>query len=140
MKLPFVFLLTLMSCAVSVAQPPRGPHPPPRIEAAPGVLPEKAVQEAILGALEAIEADDFANFALLGTDNFKAGLKKEWFDSMVKESAPRLQNGYNIVYFGDIKREDYTVYMWKLVFADKGDDWLGEISWKNSKMDGFKIH
>lgn len=140
MKIRFVFLLIWTICSVCFAQPPRGPHAAPKIEAAPGVLPEKAVQEAILGALEAIEADDFANFALLGTENFKAGLKKEWFENIVKERAPRLQNGYNVTYFGDIKRENYTVYMWKLVFADKGDEWLGEIGWKNGKMDGFKIH
>ena len=140
MKIRFVLLLVLSFCYVSLAQPPRGPHPLPKIAAAPSVLPEKPVQDAILGALEFIEADDFANFALLGTENFKAGLTKEWFDAMVKERAPRLEKGYNVTYLGDVKRENYTVYMWKLVFADKSDEWLGEISWKNGKMDGFRIH
>lgn len=140
MKLHFVFLLTLICCAASLAQPPRGPHPAPKIEAAPGGLPEKAVQEALLAALETVEADDFANFARLATDAYKAALKKDWFDDMAKFRTPRLEQGYNVVYFGDLKREGYTVYMWKLVFADKGDEWLGEISWKDGKMDGFEIH
>lgn len=140
MKIRLVFLLILTICAVSQAQPPRGPHPPPKIEAALGVLPEKAVQETILGTLEAIEADDFANFVRYGTEDYKAGLKKEWFDNTVKLNAPRLQIGYNVTYLGDLKRETYTVYMWKLVFADKSDELLGEVGWKNGKMDGFQIH
>ncbi len=140
MKIRFLFLLTLLLCSVSLAQPPRGPHPRPKIEAAPGGLPDKAVQEAIFASLDAIEADDFANFAHLGNDSFKAGLTKAWFDEMVKLRAPRLEKGYNVVYLGDLKREAYTVHLWKLVFADKVEELLGEMSWQDGKIHGYWIH
>lgn len=140
MKIRFFYLaLGLLLVSFSLAQPPDAVIPPKFI-ASPGGLPEKPIQEAILASLEAVEADDFAGFAILGTDEQKAALKKEWFDKMVETRAPRLAAGYNVAYLGDLKKGPYTVYLWKLVFKDGGIEWLGEISWKNGKMDGYRIH
>ncbi|HEY0076447.1 MAG TPA: hypothetical protein VGB77_20275, partial [Abditibacteriaceae bacterium] len=95
MKLRFFCLaLGLLLISFSLAQPPDRVIPP-KFVASPGGLPEKPIQEAILASLEAVEADDFAGFAILGTDDHKAGLKKEWFDKMVEIRAPRLAAGYN---------------------------------------------
>lgn len=139
MKLRFVVVFSLLIACFSLAQPPETVIPP-KFLAAPGGLPEKPIQEAVLASLEAVEADDYAGFAILGTDEHKAALKKEWFDKMVELRAGRLATGYNVAYLGDLKKGPYTVYLWKLVFKDGGIEWLGEISWKNGKMDGYRIH
>jgi hypothetical protein len=140
MKNKLICLLTATLAAASFAQPPRAPHAPVKIVAAPGGLPEQPVQDRILASLDAIEANDFANFARLGNDDFKAQLEKKWFDDMVQERAARLEKGYTVVYLGDLKKDAITVHLWKLAFADKGEEWLGELSWKNGKMDGYWIH
>ena len=134
----FYSLVGLLFVSYALAQP-EVPLPP-KFLASPGGLPEKPVQETILASLEAVEANDFAAFALLCTEEHKATLKKEWFDKIVKTRAKRLSSGYNVAYLGDLKKGPYTVHLWKLVFKDKGPEWLGETSWKNGKIDGYRIH
>ena len=141
MKLSLVVALSVsvLCSSFSLAQPPDVPAPP-RFLASPGGLPDKPIQEAVLASLEAVEANDFAAFAFLATEEHKATLKKEWFDKVVKVRARRLTTGYNVAYLGDLKQGPHTVYLWKMVFKDGGVEWLGEISWKNGKMDGYRIH
>ncbi len=139
------FALAFVSAGVAVstfvlAQPPLTVRTPPQFEMAPGKLPEKPVQDAILGLLTAIEADDYANFLRIGDDEFKTDLTKEKFTRMVEITAARLEKGYNVIYFGDMKKSPYTIYLWKLSFKDGGRDVLGEISLRDDKVVGIFIH
>lgn len=140
------FVLVCLGAAVAasslvLAQPPLTPRPPaPQFEMAPNKLPDKPVQDAVLALLAAVEGEDFANFLRVGTDEFKADLTHEKFVRLVEIAAARLEKGYAVVYFGELKKAPYTIHMWKLSFKDEGRELLGEISIKDGKVVGFYIH
>lgn len=139
----FALALATASVAVSsfvLAQPPLTVRTPAQFEMAPGKLPEKPLQDAVMALLAAIEGDDYANFLRIGDDEFKADLTKEKFTRMVNITAARLEKGYNVVYFGTLKNPPYTIHMWKLSFKDGGREVLGEISLRDDKVVGFFIH
>lgn len=98
---------------------------------------ETDVQNSLELLLSAIEDNDYAAFSLAVDDTMKAAMTKEVFASVVKQMAPRLKAGYNTTYFGDLKKSDFRVHIWKLEFADKGDDVLAEVSTKDKKVGGF---
>ena len=120
------------------AQPPLPPAP--QFVMAPNKLPDKTVQDDTLALLSAIEADDFANFVRIGTDEFKADYPIKRFERLVALTAERMEKGYTVVYFGELQRAPYTVHMWKLAFRDGGRELLGEISIRDNKVAGFHIH
>lgn len=123
-----------------VAQPPLVVRVPPQFLRAPDKLPEKPVQSAVLSLLSAIEAEDYANFLRVGDDEFKTDLAKEKFERMVNIAAERLAKGYDVVYFGELKKPPYTLHLWKLVIFDGRRELLGEISIRDDKVVGFFIH
>ena len=121
-----------------VAQPPL--PAPPHFEMAPNKLPDKPVQDAVLAMLAAVEGDDYANFLRVGTVELKEGTTRENFGRFVDIAAERLEKGYTVVYYGDLKNPPYTVHMWKLAFKDGGRDLLGENSIRDGKVTNFYIH
>ena len=122
----------------SLAQPPLPPAP--QFVMAPNKLPDKQVQEATMALLAAIEAEDFANFVRIGTDELKADYSKERFARLVQIAGARMEKSYTVVYFGELQKAPYTIHMWKLAFRDGGRDLLGETSIRNNQVAGFHIH
>jgi hypothetical protein len=51
----------------------------------------------------------------------------------------RLKAGYSLVYFGEMKKLNYHVTVWKVSYKDGGDDDLAELSVKDGKVGGFWI-
>lgn len=131
----------LACCSItSLAQPPRAPRvEAPKIEVAAAQLPEQQVQDNLMTMLAAIEADDLANFSRPGTEEFKAGLSRKTFDELRNILTLRLEKGYDVIYFGTLKKAPYKIHLWKLVFKNKGDEVLGELSLKDGKVDGFHV-
>ena len=140
----FALALAVASVVVSSfvwAQPPLPRVPPlPQFEMAPNQLPQKPVQDEIRALLASIEAEDYANFLRVGNDEFKTDLTKEKFTRLVDIAAKRLEQGYSIVYFGEMKKSPYTIHLWKLSFQDGERELLGEISIRDEKVVGFFIH
>jgi hypothetical protein len=138
-------LFVVCGCIASaLAQPPaQERHAPPKIELMKPSLPDESARAALLAMLEAVEGDNFAEFSRHASDEFKGNLTQEQFSRYVNVVAARMEKGYDVVYFGDMKRPPYAIHLWKLVFKDGGRDILGEFSVKvehNGKLDNFHIH
>ena len=105
------------------AQPPLLPVPePPSVSVAPAPLPDKALLEPMLGLLNALEEDRYADFAAMITDEFRAALPPEAFREMRGPIASRLQKGYDLIYMGEINKGAYTTFVLKIVFRDRADE------------------
>ena len=135
------FALVLAAGAVALttvvtAQPPLRITKPPVIEAkSTASIADPAAQEAMTTLLGAIIADDYANFANAISDEFKAALTKDTFNRVVAAYSRRMGNGCSAVYLGEMKKAGFKVIIWKLVFADKGDDVFATLSIKETKAD-----
>ena len=88
--------------------------------------------------LAAISSGDYAAFIADGDTAFK-GLKKEQFDAVSAQLAPRFKAGYTATYLGDLNQRGYQVTLWKLRFNAGGDDALATLSLKDGKVGGYWI-
>lgn len=88
--------------------------------------------------IDAIEKSDYDSFVADGEAPFKQ-LKKEQFDPVATQAAPRLQAGHELSYLGDLKQKGYHVTLWRISFKDGSDDALATLSVKDGKVGGFFI-
>ena len=88
--------------------------------------------------LAAISSGDYAGFVADGDAAFK-GLKKEQFDAVSAQLAPRFKAGYTATYLGDLNQKGYQVTLWRLRFTAGGDDSLATLSLKDGKIGGYWI-
>ena len=92
--------------------------------------------EAMMGA---IEDNNRAAFIAFADDNFKAALTPPIFEQVTKQIAPRLKGEHEFNYLGEINRSGFVVYLWRVRFADGGDDFLAQMSVKAEKVGGFLL-
>jgi flavodoxin len=95
----------------------------------------KSAADKIVAALN---SGDYAAFISDGDTAFQK-LKKDQFDSVVKQLSPRFKSGYEVTYLGEMKQKGFEVSLWKFTFKDGGDDMLGTLSLKEGKVGGFWI-
>jgi hypothetical protein len=88
--------------------------------------------------ISAIKNADYNSFIADGDAAFKK-LKKEQFESVATQLAPRFKAGYEITYLGDLQQHGFHVTLWKLSFKDGKDDALATLSVKEGKVGGFWI-
>ena len=86
--------------------------------------------------MTAIEKDEHATF-VADSENAFQQMKKEQFDSIAAQMAPKFKAGYTITYLGDLKQRGYHLTLWKLSFKDGTDDVLTTLSVKGDKVGGF---
>ncbi len=98
---------------------------------------DKEAQAAFDVLLNAIQANDFAAFAAAGDTAFKAALTKEVFEQVCTQMAPRMKQGYETTFLGELKQQGYKVFLWKMTFKDEGDDFLLKLVMKDGKVSGF---
>ena len=96
---------------------------------------DRAFSEKIIFAI--LKAD-YNSFISDGDAAFRK-LKKEQFDSVATQLAPRFKAGYEITYLGDLQQHGFHVTLWKLSFKDGKDDALATLSVKEGKVGGFWI-
>jgi hypothetical protein len=89
--------------------------------------------------LDAIKTGNYELFLTVGVSDYKAGISKEMFDSVSTQLSPRMTEGYNITYFGNIKQLEYQIYLWKLSFADGGDEFVVRMAMNGDKVSGILI-
>jgi hypothetical protein len=89
--------------------------------------------------LDAIKTGNYELFLTVGDSDYKAGISKEMFDSVSTQLSPRMTEGYNITYFGNIKQLEYQIYLWKLSFADGGDEFVVRMAMNGDKVSGILI-
>ncbi|MCX6970431.1 MAG: hypothetical protein NTV93_09800 [Verrucomicrobia bacterium] len=103
-----------------------------------GAEPPPASLTASNKLLAAISAGDYAAFVADGDAAFQS-LKREQFESVAAQLGPRFKSGYDVTYLGDMHQKGYEVTLWRLRFADGGDDFLATLSLKAGKVGGYWI-
>ena len=89
--------------------------------------------------LAATAADDFDQFVSVADDTFRRGITPTAFHSVSKSLAPRMQRGCTPTYLGQFQQNGAQVSLWRLAFADGGDDRLARMSMSQERVNGFLI-
>lgn len=89
--------------------------------------------------LDAIKTGNYELFLTVGDSGYKTGISQEMFDSVSTQLSPRMTEGYNITYFGNLKQLEYQIYLWKLSFADDGDEFIARMAMNGDKVSGILI-
>jgi hypothetical protein len=98
---------------------------------------EQAVRPVLDKLLSAVEANDYANFVANGTEAFKAEVTKQVFESVSTQIAPRMKDGYKVIYLGELEQQDYQIHLWRLEYKDGGDDTMAKLVTDDGKVAGF---
>jgi hypothetical protein len=101
---------------------------------------EQSVQQVFTNLMGAIATNDYEKFIAEGNSGFQDAITKEMFTPVSEELANRLKAGYSTVFLGELKQQNYQVYVWKLTFKDGGDDFLARMSLKDGKVGGFWLN
>ena len=97
-------------------------------------------ERVLTSLLVALKNDDYKAFVADGEAPFKAVLTKPMLAEVSAQAAPRLKRGYQVAYLGALNQKGYQVYLWKLIYADGGDDSLVSLSLRAGKIGGFFIN
>ena len=89
--------------------------------------------------LAATAADDYDQFVSVADDAFRRGITPTKFHSVSQSLAPRMQRGCTPTYLGELRQNGALVSLWRLAFADGGDDRLARMSMSQDRVDGFLI-
>lgn len=134
--LPFSLFGVLLALSAWPAQAQNDVTPQTGLAPKPLVADPK-VQSVFDTLMGAVQDDSYSSFLTVVDDDFKVALTKDNFEGVVKQLGPRLKAGYEPSYLGVLDQHGYKVYLWKLVFKDKGDDMLSQLSIKEDKVGGF---
>lgn len=99
---------------------------------------EKALEGLVRLLLEDIAADDHPGYLMALDATMRAATTRPIFEHIVAAQAPRLKHGYEVSHLGDLKRQGgLLLSVWKITYADKGEDTLVEMYLKDKSVDGF---
>jgi hypothetical protein len=98
---------------------------------------EQSVRPVLDKLLNAVAANDYADFVADGTEAFKAEVTKQVFEDVSTQIAPRLKEGYKAVYMGELEQQDHQIHLWTLEYKDGGDDTMAKLVLKDGKIAGF---
>ncbi|NJK29194.1 MAG: hypothetical protein HC769_36315 [Cyanobacteria bacterium CRU_2_1] len=103
------------------------------------VVPPQNVIDCLQTILDATASGDYELFTTVGDSSYKAGITKQMFEGVSEQLAPRMEKGYSITYFGQLKQGDYQIYLWKLSFEDGGDEFVTRMTINGDKVAGILI-
>ena len=89
--------------------------------------------------LSAVAAEDYQQFSALGTKDFQAGIPEAEFDRVTDAMTERVEQGYEADYLTHLNQQGYRVEIWKISFADGGDDTLARLVVFEGKAAGFLL-
>ena len=89
--------------------------------------------------IKAVKDGVYGSFISAGSEDFKVKYVQDSFNKVNDISAPRLAQGYEAIYLSSLNLKGYTVFLWKLTYADAGDDSLVSLSIENGFVIGFLI-
>ncbi len=99
---------------------------------------ETATPDAVLGEmLTALAADDRAGFVARGDAAFAAAVDTKVFAAVRAHFGERLRQGCAPVFLGRLAQQGVETHLWKLSFADRGDDALARLALRGGKVAGF---
>lgn len=86
--------------------------------------------------LDAIAEENHQEFISEGTPEF-AALGEPEFTQVARAIAPRLKQGYDVEYLGNLRQQGLEISVWKVSFEDNGDDLLATLNVQNGRVGGF---
>jgi hypothetical protein len=89
--------------------------------------------------LEAIQAGSYDDFVAKGSAGFKAGANADRFRMASTEVGARLSNGYHASLLGSLRRGEAMIWLFRLEFADQGDDALVFLTMDRWQVAGFHV-
>lgn len=89
--------------------------------------------------LSAVAEEDYPQFRALGTEDFRAGIPEAEFNRVTDAMAERVEQGYEADYLTHLNQQGYRVEIWKISFADGGDDTLARLVVFEGKAAGFLL-
>ena len=89
------------------------------------------------GLLDAVKAESHESFIALGSHCFQHGVSQEMFTAVGAQVGAFLRQGYETAYLGLIRRKGHEIHLWKLSYADGGDDNLAHLTFAEGKVTGF---
>src|SRR5947207_2082367 len=84
--------------------------------------------------LAATTADDYDQFVSVADAPFRRSITPATFHAVSKALAPRMQRGYTTTYLGKLRQDGAQVSLWRLEFADGGDDRLARMSMSGARV------
>jgi len=101
--------------------------------------PDQTTQAIFKTLMTATVANNYDGFIAECDASMKAKLSKRMLQKVSKELEPRAKQGYESQYLGELNRQGYKVYVWRLTFKDGGDDVLATLSVKDGKAGNFLL-
>ncbi|WP_285274961.1 hypothetical protein [Halopseudomonas bauzanensis] len=89
--------------------------------------------------LSAVAEEDYQQFSALGTEDFQAGIPEAELDRVTDAMTERVEQGYEADYLTHLNQQGYRVEIWKISFADGGDDTLARLVVFEGKAAGFLL-
>ncbi len=97
-----------------------------------------ARENAMLSQLmDAISQNDYEAFISNGTHQFKSGLTKQAFSSVVKQVGNLIRSGYNAEYLTRLNQGGNKVHLWKISYDKSNENTLAKLTVIENKVAGF---
>lgn len=143
-ELGWVFVGLIMGVVVTLwsagpASRPKHHSPAPTTVQEDAVEPDAATQRCLDTVLAAAQASDYDQFVSVADDGFRRVITPTAFDSISRILSPRMQGGFTPTYLGEFRQKGGQVSLWRLAFADGGDDRLARLSMSGARVSGFLI-
>jgi hypothetical protein len=103
---------------------------------AEGAAPPEA-QKLLLKMIEAVKTESYDAFLADADANMKKQLSRQQFEGMCGLYSKPLKKGYTLEYFGQLKKRDLAVYVWKVVVTGAQEDVLVRLAVKDGKVGGI---
>ena len=95
---------------------------------------EPAAEKAMIAQfMQALSQDNYEDFISNGTEEFKSGITKSAFASVVQQLGNLIQGGYNSEYLSQLTQQGYKSYVWKI----SNENTLAKLVVADKKVAGF---
>lgn len=99
--------------------------------------PPEKVAATFQQVIAAVTAGDREAFVTLATPTIKSAFTPELMTSIKGTLGERLDAGYSAEYLCELNQAGLKVYLWKVTFADDGDDVVVRIAMQEGLVAGF---
>jgi len=89
--------------------------------------------------LEAMRANAYDDFVAKGSASFKAAARMDLLTEVSNNLGRRLDIGYEPSLLGRLRRTEVILWLFRLEFADKGDDALVTMAMDGWQVAGFHV-
>ena len=103
------------------------------------VAENKATQETeqLSQLMQAISNNDYDAFIANGNPQFKRGLTKQAFQSVVNQLGKHIKGGYKAQYLTELIRRGNKVHLWRIRYEKNGAEMIAKLVLDGKKVAGF---